>query len=194
MQTTDTASPISILVVTGEQHARSVIGDTLQKDGHELVYAPDAGQAVALCKNKKFDILIADYHLPDMSGLELVKSVNQLGLDITPIIMSDVGSLEIALEGMKLGVHDYMMQPLNTTELTRNVAAIISERVRMRQGSAKFKDIIGRIVPRTIPEMLVVVPYTQVADEELSWFGRRVRAVGRFLKRFFKFIWDVEER
>lgn len=194
MQTTDSAPPIAILVVTGEQHARSVIGETLQKDGYELEYAPDGNQSVALCKNKKFDILIADYHLPDMTGIELVKNVNQLGLDITPIIMSDVGSLEIALEGMKIGVHDYMMKPLNTTELTRNVAAIISERARMKQGAAKFKDIIGRIVPRTIPDMLVIVPYTQVADEELSWFGRHARPVGRFLKRFFKFIWDVEER
>lgn len=194
MQTSDTSTPIVILIVTGEQHSRTVVCETLQKDGHELEYAPDGNQAIALSKNKKYDIMIADYHLADMTGIELVKNLNQLGLDITPVITSDVGSLEIALEGMKLGVHDYMMKPINPTELTRNVAAIVSERARMKQGAAKFKDITARIVPRTIPDMLVIVPYTQVSDEELTWLRRHARTVGRFLKRFFKFIWDVEER
>lgn len=192
MDTAETPTGAAILVVTEESRSRSVIGETLQKEGHDLTYCDIAAQAVDMCKNKVFDILIADYNLSDMTGIELVKGVNVLSLDITPVIISEVGSLEIALEGMKLGVHDYMMKPLNVTELKRNIAAIQAERMRGKQGATKFKDIIGRIVVRNVPDSIVIVPYAAGVDEGLSRLGRRLRPFTRLLKEIFRFIWTVE--
>ncbi|MGA2091702.1 MAG: response regulator [Endomicrobiales bacterium] len=192
MDTAEVATAAAILVVTQELHSRSVIGEVLQKDGHELSYSENAAQAIELCKNKVFDILIADYNLSDMTGIELVKSIATLSLDITPVIISDVGSLEIALEGMKLGVHDYMMKPINTTELKRNVNAILAERTRTKQGAAKFQDIIARIVVRDSSDTIVIVPSISVDDGQESWFKHKLHPVSTFIKKVFKFIWDVE--
>jgi DNA-binding response OmpR family regulator len=192
MEIADSQAPAAIIVVTEEHHSRSVIAETLQKEGHELTYCENGAQAIDLSKNKPFDILIADYNLADMTGIELVKNLAALALDITPVIISDVGSLEIALEGMKLGVHDYMMKPLNMTELKRNIAAILGERTRVKQGAAKFQDIIARIVVRNTSDTVVIVPYTRMDDEELSWLRTKLRPLSRFFGKLFKFIWDVE--
>ncbi|GEM_PF-4080545 len=191
METADTSFSAAILVVMEEHHSRSVIGETLQREGYELVFCDTGAQAIELGNNKVFDILIADNNLSDMSGIELVKNFAALPMDVTPIIVSDNASLEIALEGMKLGVHDYVMKPLNMTELKRNIESILPERAYMKQGATKFQDIIARLVFRRNPEIIVIVPHTTVDDDELSWGKRKLLNVNRFLTKIFKFVWDV---
>jgi two-component system response regulator AtoC len=132
-----------ILVVDDEASLRDVLGKILSAEGYEVRNAGNGSEALAILAAERFDFLLCDLRMPVMGGLELMREITARGIPGTVIMMSAFGTVETAVEAMKLGAYDYVSKPFMSEEilLTLRKAA---ERERLREENASLRKEIER--------------------------------------------------
>ena len=140
-----------ILVVDDEVKMRRLLEMSLKNMGHEVVMAADGIEALACCDDAPFDLILTDLKMPRMDGLQLLRSLRERGEDVPVIVLTAFGTIETAVEAMKLGASDYIIRPfeMETVELavTRALAigAVQRENRFLRDEMAKgWGEFIGR--------------------------------------------------
>ena len=110
----------SILLVDDEEKILKTLGRALRDDGHELVTAANGKDAQRLLAERSFDLLIIDFLMPDRTGMDVLREL----ASSTPeserpavVMMTAHGSVESAVEAMKLGARDYLQKPFEVEEL-----------------------------------------------------------------------------
>ena len=111
-----------ILVVDDELSMREFLEIMLTRDGYEVTTAGTGREAVGLLKNKKFDLLLCDIRLGDISGLEVLKTCKQKNRATVVIMISAYASTETAVEAMNAGAYDYVPKPFDNDELRQAIA------------------------------------------------------------------------
>ncbi len=112
--------PGSILLADDEEKILKTLGRALRDDGHDVVTTPSAGQALKLVGERPFDLLIVDYLMPDHTGLDLIREIVETLPEAerpAVVMMTAHGSIESAVEAMKLGARDYLQKPFEVDEL-----------------------------------------------------------------------------
>lgn len=113
-----------ILVVDDHLDLIANIFAVFEQDHYLLDVARDAHSALELCQNNHYDILILDWMLPKISGIELLRKIREEYI-FTPVIMLTAKSdLEDKLEGFSAGADDYLTKPFSTRELRARVKAL----------------------------------------------------------------------
>ncbi len=140
-----------ILVVEDEGKLRRVIQLHLESAGFEVDGAPSAEQGLPLATLA--NLVITDLRLPGMSGLEFVQQLQARGIAVGVIIMTAHGSVDTAVEAMKLGAADFLQKPFSLDHLTTVVHKVMAvqslraENLRMREEldqRYQFGNIVGR--------------------------------------------------
>ncbi len=109
-----------VLLVDDEEKILKTLGRALRDEGHLVTTASRALDGQRLLVEQSFDLLIIDYRMPDRSGVEVVKelvSTTPEGERPAIVMMTAHGSVESAVEAMKLGAHDYLQKPFEIDEL-----------------------------------------------------------------------------
>ena len=123
-----------VLLVDDEEKILKTLGRALRDDGHLVTTAARALDGQRLLVEQSFDLLIIDYRMPDRSGVEVVKelvSTTPEGERPAIVMMTAHGSVENAVEAMKLGVQDYLQKPFEIDELLLTARrALASQRAR----------------------------------------------------------------
>ena len=140
-----------ILVVDDEVKMRRLLEMSLRNMGHEVVMAADGMEALASCAEAPFDLILTDLKMPRLDGLQLLSTLRERGEDVPVIVLTAFGTIETAVEAMKLGASDYIIRPfeMETVELavTRALAmgAVQRENRYLRDEVAKgWGEFIGR--------------------------------------------------
>ena len=140
-----------VLVVDDEVKMRRLLEMSLKNMGYEVVMASDGMEALAFCDEAPFDLILTDLKMPRMDGLQLLRSLRERGEDVPVIVLTAFGTIETAVEAMKLGASDYIIRPfeMETVELavTRALAmgAVQRENRFLRDEVAKgWGEFIGR--------------------------------------------------
>ncbi|MCL1926739.1 MAG: sigma-54 dependent transcriptional regulator [Syntrophorhabdaceae bacterium] len=120
-----------ILVVDDEASLRDAVGRILSAEGYEVREAGDGKAALALLENEKFEFILCDMRMPVMGGLELLREITARGIPGTVIMMSAFGTVETAVEAMKLGAYDYIAKPFMSDEILLTLRKA-SERERLQ--------------------------------------------------------------
>ncbi len=110
----------SILLADDEEKILKTLGRALRDDGHEVVTAPNAKEAARLLSERSFDLLIIDFLMPDRTGLDVIRDLaaNTPEAERPAVVMMTAhGSIESAVEAMKLGARDYLQKPFEVDEL-----------------------------------------------------------------------------
>ncbi len=140
-----------ILIVEDEDKLRRVIQLHLESAGFEVDGAPTAEQALPLATI--VDLVITDLRLPGMDGLQLIQQLQARGIQAAVIVMTAHGSVETAVDAMKLGAADFLQKPFSLDHLTTIVEKVLAiqslrnENQRLRQEMDQryqFDNIIGR--------------------------------------------------
>ena len=140
-----------ILIVEDEDKLRRVIQLHLESAGFEVDGAPTAEQALPLATVA--DLVITDLRLPGLDGLQLIQQLQSRGIQAGVIVMTAHGSVETAVEAMKLGAADFLQKPFSLDHLTTVVDKVLAvqslreENQRLRQEldqRYQFDNIIGR--------------------------------------------------
>lgn len=113
-----------ILVIDDHVDLIANIFAIFEQDNYILDVAQDAFSALALCRNNHYDILILDWMLPKLSGIDFLKKIRSEYI-YTPVIMLTAKSdLEDKLAGFSVGADDYLTKPFSTRELRARVKAL----------------------------------------------------------------------
>jgi DNA-binding response OmpR family regulator len=116
----------SILIVDDEEHIRLTISKSLEILGVEIGEAANGEQALQKIKQKNYGVIILDLRLPGgMDGLEVLRKVRETRPDIRVIMVSAYGTIDSAVEAMKLGAVDFLQKPFAAAEIRELVARVI---------------------------------------------------------------------
>lgn len=120
----------TILVVEDEEDIRELMAYNLEKAGHDAVRAGSAEQAIELVRAELPHLVIIDWMLPGMSGIELARVLKAARRTATvPLIMVTARSTEEdKLAGLEIGADDYMTKPFSPRELNARVKAVLRRR------------------------------------------------------------------
>lgn len=144
---------LKILVVDDEVNIRNVIKEYAKFEGYEVEEAGNGMQAVEICKEKDFDIIIMDVMMPKLDGFSAIKEIRKTK-NIPVLMLSARGEEYDKLFGFEIGIDDYVVKPFSPKEVMARVAAITS---RVKNNSKIKKedkyvfegleiDMLGRVV------------------------------------------------
>lgn len=132
-----------ILTVDDEERIRALIRKYAEFEGHEVTEAADGMEAVKLCREKTFDIIIMDIMMPELDGFSAVREIRKFSE--TPIIMLSARGEEYdKLNGFGLGIDDYVVKPFSPKELMMRIDAVM-KRSRPAAAPAENKHEIVEI-------------------------------------------------
>ncbi len=132
-----------ILTVDDEERIRALIRKYAEFEGHEVTEAADGMEAVKLCREQTFDIIIMDIMMPELDGFSAVREIRKFSE--TPIIMLSARGEEYdKLNGFGLGIDDYVVKPFSPKELMMRIDAVM-KRSRPAAAPAENKHEIVEI-------------------------------------------------
>jgi DNA-binding NtrC family response regulator len=135
----------TILVVDDERTLARVVKVFLTEAGYETETAGDAESALEMLERLKPDVMFTDVRLPGMSGIELLQKVRAFDPTISVVVMTAFGSIEGAVEAVKLGAFDYIKKPVDLDEL-KLLADRARENSRLRQELSYYRKQAAREV------------------------------------------------
>jgi DNA-binding NtrC family response regulator len=141
-----------VLVVDDDPLVRETLRDALGEAGYHVLDVPSGEEALRLLAEDHFDVVLLDLNLPQMSGMGVLSALPSLHTDARFITMTAHGSVESAVQAMKLGAYDYIRKPFDVDELLLLVRRA-AEDVTLRRELAELKrltppdrlrDLLGR--------------------------------------------------
>jgi DNA-binding NtrC family response regulator len=152
----ETTQKAQVLLIDDEEAIRETMRPVLEDAGYGVYCAANGADALAASKKLYFDILLVDYTLPDTDGLKLIKDILAVSKDSIPLIVSGASSIEIAVEGMRIGAHDYLVKPVDMNDLLKILAGILSEREEYKRGKANVAQVVKKLDSAPESELVVI--------------------------------------
>ncbi|MYN43573.1 EAL domain-containing protein [Pseudoduganella sp. FT93W] len=117
-----------LLLVDDEPRLLSSLYELLRDRDYELITATNGAEALAQLTRVKFDLILLDLRLPDMSGHEIMDFINTRGIEGDIIVMSGDVGIEAAIGALKRGAYDYLRKPYSREELLKTVENALQKR------------------------------------------------------------------
>jgi DNA-binding response OmpR family regulator len=130
-----------ILVVDDEKNLRLSLTLILQKEGYEVESASNADEALERLSARTWDLVFLDLNMPGRSGIDLLADIHSKYPDLAVLILTAHGTLETAIQAMRLGTSDYLIKPAEPQAILARVAEVLSEKNR----PARKQEIVGEI-------------------------------------------------
>ncbi|MGZ3597963.1 MAG: sigma-54-dependent transcriptional regulator [Syntrophales bacterium] len=133
--------PKRVLVVDDEEAIRELLTDYLNKFGYEVVCAANGQEAMQKYVKGHFDIVLSDFVMSPVDGLELLAEIRKIDPDAMFIMITGYPSIDSAMEAMKKGAKDYITKPFNIDEIRLKMERVLLERSLM----GRLKNVQGLI-------------------------------------------------
>lgn len=128
---------LNILIVEDGRSQREMLRDFLISEGHKVLEAESGEAAIKSVLNNHFDLILLDYKMPGMDGMEVLKEVKRINHEIDVVIITAYGTIETAVEAIKVGAIDYITKPVELEELL-----ILVDRVSERRGLIRENELL----------------------------------------------------
>ncbi|MBV6396109.1 MAG: Alkaline phosphatase synthesis transcriptional regulatory protein PhoP [Anaerolineales bacterium] len=122
-----------ILIIDDEAALRQTLARILQRAGHTVSTAESGALGLSLLANTAFDLVHLDIRMPDMNGLEILKTIHASHPELPVILFTAQPDLNSALEALRLGASDYLLKPLQPEVLLERTRAALARRVKDRR-------------------------------------------------------------
>jgi DNA-binding NtrC family response regulator len=120
-----------VLVIDDEANLRKVLAALLRRDGYDVTVAEDGEMGIAEFQKNGADAVITDLVMPKVGGMEVLKAVNSTDPEVPVIIITAHGTVDSAVEAIKLGAFDYVTKPFDQVELSN----VLAKAVRTHEGA-----------------------------------------------------------
>ncbi len=172
-----------ILVVDDNETMRSGITLVVERMGHEAAAAASGKDALALLGDRVFDLVVSDYRMDEMDGLRVLEAVKEHHADTDVMIITAHGTIEIAVDAMKLGAADFITKPFPPDALRLKIDRVLKhrddrqERMRLGEENRYLREEIdvryGEIVGKSdkIREILSLTERISGADSSVLIYG-----------------------
>ncbi len=130
---------LNILIVEDGQSQREMLKEFLAGEGHNVAGAEDGDAAIRQVRHSHFDLLLLDFKMPGMNGIEVLREIKKINPQINVVMMTAYGTIETAVDAMKLGAVDYIPKPIDLDELI-----ILVDRIAERQTLIRENEILRK--------------------------------------------------
>lgn len=138
-----TDSKPSILVVEDEPKLRRLLELQLTDEGFRVRSVDNAEAGLQLAGKEPFDLVLSDYKLPGMTGVEFLQALKRVNSNLPVIIMTAYGTVEAAVEAMKAGASDYVLKPFSLAELVLVIRKELAAR-ELRDENRALREALGK--------------------------------------------------
>ena len=146
--------PLKILVVDDEPPLREILQRGLtQMGGFSVEVAQNGLEAIEKIEKEIFDLVLSDLKMPEMDGMELLKMIKGTRPEMPVIMMTAYGSIDTAVEAMKIGANDYITKPVDLRDLLLRISKVHMENLLLQENRLlrmevrkkfEFSNIIGK--------------------------------------------------
>lgn len=133
----------NILVVDDEPVARQSLADILKLEGYTVTPAANGQAAVEHVRVHSVDLMIVDLKMPGMDGLEVIQVVNQISPETEIILLTAHGSIETAVQALRLRIHDYLLKPASPAQIVSSVKKGLSRSAKSRSNVMSSGNLEG---------------------------------------------------
>ena len=154
----------NVLIIDDEEFILQLSRDILIKSQYNVKTASNGNEGIKLFESDKFDLILTDIKMPNINGLDVIRRVRVTNKEIPIIVITGHGTLDIAIDSLRLGAQGFILKPFTPAELRNGVAEamektrLLSENIRMRALMPLFevsKEIIGEVDPRKLLKLIV---------------------------------------
>ena len=148
--------PRRLLVIDDESNMRHMLAAMLKNSGYSVDTASEGLEGMKMLERSSYDFILCDIKMPKMDGMTFLKTAGDLVKHSTVIMMSAYGTVETAIEAMKLGAYDYISKPFKSDEVTLTLKKaeererlkkennFLRERIRNIQADNRFDRMVGQ--------------------------------------------------
>ncbi len=134
----------TILLVDDDASLRRVLAHHLTEAGYQVLTAANGKEGLDIFTSQQVEMVITDIQMPELSGLELLRRITVMSPDVIVLVITAFGSIETAVEAMKLGAYDYITKPFNREELLLTVSKGLQYTELMRENRSLKQFIESR--------------------------------------------------
>jgi len=156
-----------ILIVDDEEITRATLVDIIRLAGYDAVAEPNGLAAVERLEKEKFDLLLLDLKMPGMSGMDVLRVSNQIAPTMAVILLTAHGSMETAIEALRLRVHDFLVKPAIPEQILESIRKGLGF-TKIFEAPELYSFSAGPESPGEPPDQLIRLENGMVAD-----FNRR---------------------
>ncbi|MBT8374727.1 MAG: sigma-54 dependent transcriptional regulator, partial [Deltaproteobacteria bacterium] len=133
-----------LLIIDDEENMRHMLSAMLKRSGYTVDTASDGSEGLKKVEKTQYDFILCDLKMPNMGGMEFLDSAREKIEASTVIMMSAYGSIDTAVEAMKLGAYDYISKPFKSDEVYMTLKKA-EERENLRKENLWLKERIRKI-------------------------------------------------
>jgi len=131
----------SILVVDDTPEIRENMAEILSSDGFSVDVARDGEEAIEILAQRHYDVVLTDLSMPRRSGLDVLRVLNEQGEDTVCILITGFGTIQAAVEAMRLGAFDFLTKPVKSDELRVVIDKALETRSLRRENKTLRQEL-----------------------------------------------------
>jgi two-component system, NtrC family, response regulator AtoC len=134
-----------LLVVDDEVSVLTLIRRFAEREGFEVITCTDGRQALEIAESRRPDLVMVDLRMPDVAGLEIVRALRDADAKAMIVLMTGYGSIDSAVEAVKLGAADYLTKPFDLERLRHTFSTVREETERRAKMMAFDREVAARL-------------------------------------------------
>ena len=175
--------PIKALVADDDQTHREIFSDLMSDQGMEVEAVEDGDKAVEAIHENHYDVVLTDLMMPGKDGIAVLREARNKSLQTLVIIITGFGTLETAIEAIRLGAHDYITKPFKLEEL-QLIFKNVNEKINLMRSNRILKEklsVATQEIERLKEELNRTLRELEEAKERINDYEHNLSAV---LSRF----------
>jgi DNA-binding response OmpR family regulator len=134
-------APFLVLVVDDEATMRRSLADILRLEGYRVQTALSGEEAILRIKEEFYDLILLDLKMPGIGGIEVLKFISENSPDSQVILLTAHGSLESAIDALRLGAQDYLLKPSSP----ETILASVSRALKLRIEHLQYQELLTKL-------------------------------------------------
>jgi DNA-binding response OmpR family regulator len=149
----------SVLIVDDEAVARQSLTDILKLEGYNTAAVPNGPAAIEHVRTHPVDLVIVDLRMPGMDGIQVVQAVNQVSPDTEVVLLTAYGTMDSAVQALRLRIHDFLTKPASPPQVLASVKRGLARRaakLRAKSGTGGAPEADESMQDVELPDGTVV--------------------------------------
>jgi len=165
-----------ILIVDDEKAVRESLEEILRMEDYQVETAASGEEALEQVNDEEYDLVLLDLKMPGIDGVEVMRQISRYAQNTKVIILTGHGTLESAIEALRLGAEDYMLKPYESAAILDSIGRALSKNAQKKRKELlieqlessldQLKDVEGITTPEMPARRVITLPQGIMVDLE----------------------------